>query len=251
MTGLFRVVLGLVLGLCVGSFLGVVADRLPRGESVVAPPSHCPHCGRRLGAAELVPVLSYLRLRGRCRSCGAPIPRRDFVIEVLSAAGTAWLLWEIWGNPLLYPGLVVLYLGISAAAIDLAHRLIPNRLLIAAAALALLALAPSGGSAYLDGLIGGLGLLAVGLAIAVLGRGGFGMGDVKYLGVVGLLLGWRSGLLALCLAVVLGGLYAAGLLATRRARRSDAIAFGPFIAVGSLIAVSYGPQLIGAYLHLV
>jgi len=136
----------------------------------------------------------------------------------------------------------VLWLGLAAGAIDVGRRVIPNRLLLAGLALGLLALWPIGLAAYVQGAVGAALLLALGIVVAWVGRGGFGMGDVKYLALAGGLLGWQRGLAALFIAVLGGGLYAAWLLLTRRASGKDAFAFGPFIALGTVLALALGAR---------
>lgn len=225
-----------LLGLAVGSFLTVVASRLPRRESVVRPPSHCPKCGARLRPAELVPLISFLVQRGRCRHCGEPIAPRYLWIEAAAGAGSGALALWLFPEPRLYVLLALLYTGLAATAIDLEHRVIPNRLLAAGAGAIVLALLATGARGLLGAVEGAALLFLLGLVLAVVGRGGFGFGDVKYLGLVGLALGPTVGILALFAAVLLGGLYAALLLGLHRAGRKDSIAFGPFIAAGSLLA---------------
>lgn len=226
----------LVVGALVGSGLGALAERLPRGLPLWRPERACPSCGAPRQIWVRVPLLRYGRASGRCQSCGHAPARREVWIEGATALLSTLVTYVGWGTPRLWPMLLVLWLGIAATAIDLEHRLIPNRLLLAAALLGLLALAPGGPAAYEQGFLGFAALFLVGLLLAVAGRGGLGFGDVKYLAVVGWLLGWVGGLLTLVAAVVLGGLYAAFLLLTRRAGRKDTIAFGPFIAAGSLVA---------------
>lgn len=240
-------VLFVLLGLSVGSFLTVVASRLPRRESVVRPPSHCPQCGVRLGPAELIPVVSFLAQRGRCRHCGEPIPPRYLWLEVAAGAGSGALALWLFPQPRLYVLLALLYIGLAATAIDLEHRVIPNRLLAAGAVAVALAVLAAGPRGLVGALEGGLLLFLLALALAVAGRGGFGFGDVKYLGLVGFALGPAVGVLALFAAVLLGGLYAALLLGLRRAGRRDSIAFGPFIAAGSLLAPVLASSIIPWY----
>lgn len=239
-----------VVGAVLGSFLTVVVARLPLGESLVRPPSHCPGCGTRLGAAELVPIFSYLAQRGQCRHCGRPIPRGYLLIEITASLGSAALAYHLLPSTRLYPALLLLLLGITVTAVDLAHHIIPDRLLVAATLLFCGLRLAHGPGSLLTGLAGAGLMLPVALIIAVAARGGFGFGDLKYLAVVGFALGPAEGLLAFFLAAVSGGLYAIGLLALRRATRRDAVAFGPFIACGSMAALLAGPAVLSFYTHL-
>ncbi|MCL6596500.1 MAG: prepilin peptidase [Firmicutes bacterium] len=232
-----------VVGLALGSFLTVVIARLPDGRSVVSPPSHCPSCGHRLGPGELVPVVSYLAARGRCRHCGASIPAWYLAVELAAGAGSAALAWLLFPAARLYPALLLWLVGIAASAIDLKVRRIPNVLLAAAAAILAAVLAVGGMRGYLAAVEGAALLSAFGLLVAVVGRGGMGMGDVKYLTLVGAALGPRGGLVALYATMLTGGLYAIALLATGRARKGMRIAFAPFIAAGSMVGAVLGPEV--------
>lgn len=235
------------LGALVGSFLNVVVHRLPRGESVVRPRSRCPECGTTLGARDNVPVLSWVLLRGRCRSCRTSIPARYPLIEALTALGFAAaaavrgvnldLVWEL-------PFIAML---VTTAAIDLERRVVPNRIVAPAAVLAL-ALAAAVRLDHLpELLVAGAGAFAF-LLIAALARpGGMGMGDVKLAGVMGLYLG-LSVIPALLIAFLTGTLVGVAIIARRGAgARREGVPFAPFLAVGGFVALLAGPQLIDLY----
>ncbi len=236
MQGLSAAGLGLLVGYAAAALLIPLVEVLAGGGA--ASIFRCRHCGGRLGALVQLPLVRH-GPRGRCRRCDAS-PRRSELWFELGALCGSGLLFGLRFGLALPLDLLVLWLGLAVAAVDMRRRIIPNRLLLAAAALGLLALLPLGGAAYLAGALGALLLLTIGLLIAWIGRGGFGLGDVKYLGVVGLMLGWQRGLATLFLAVLVGGLYAAGLLLTRRATGRDAFAFGPFIALASVAVVLLG-----------
>lgn len=236
------------IGLLVGSFLNVAIYRLPRGLSLWAPRSHCPSCRRTLGPGELVPLLSFLRQRGRCRGCEAPISWRYPLVELTTGLLLAGLgLVEPRLPSFLFYGLFGCVL-ITAAAIDLEHRIIPNRLLLYGlmAGLPLVAWLPGPGAVQAV-----MGLTLAGgamLAVAVVSRGGMGMGDVKLAGVMGFFLGPPSAFAALLLAVLAGGFWGAILLLFGRKGRKDFIPFGPFLAMGGLLAIFAGPALVTWYL---
>lgn len=227
---------GLIFGLIVGGLLKLLADRLPTGGRDLLSPATCAACDARLDLVERLPVISYIRQRGRCGHCGAAIPTGHLLVELAAGAGSSALTLWLFPQPTLYVLLLLLYVGIVATAIDLEHRIIPNRLLLAGAAAVALVELLSGPALLLSGVEGGALLFVLALVLAIAGRGGFGFGDVKYLALVGFALGPVIGLVALFTAVLLGGLYAASLLARRRAGRRDTIAFGPFIAAASLLA---------------
>ncbi len=251
-----------LFGLAVGSFLNLNIDRIPRGQSIVSPPSQCDQCQRRLTLLDLVPLLSYLWLRGKCRHCGAPIPLRNFLVEV--ATGTLFgLVTYLFGlTPL--GGVILAYgsLFIVIAAIDLERTIIPDKLVLPGIALAF-AVAPFGpvgeeralGDAFLHIAAGGtLGLgimLFIYVASFLVYRSsiGFGFGDVKLGALIGLVTGFPEALVAVYFAFVSGGVVAALLLTLKLKSRRDAIPYGPFLAIGAISAllVGEGP---GWYLDL-
>lgn len=239
-----------VFGLLLGSFLNVVIYRLPRGESVVFPPSHCPHCGARLTPLELIPVASYLALRGHCRHCGAPISWRYPLVEILTAGLFLLLYLRYTFSPQFFFYALLITLLIPITFIDLEHQIIPNTLNLlglAGGLLLLLFLRPLTWTQAFFGLVTGSGLLFL---IAFISRGGMGGGDIKLAGVLGLYLGWPMLLLALFLAFVSGALVSLFLLATRIKGRRDFIPFGPFLALGAILTILAGPELVSWYLSV-
>ena len=243
-----------VLGLIVSSFLNVCIDRLPERASVVSPPSHCPACGRRLGPFDLIPLLSYLFLRGRCRYCGAPIPRRVLLVE--SVTGLLFvLLWYRAGSPpyglSLQWLLATLYtcFFIVIFFIDLERHLVLNRVIYPAIVVALLAIPLTPNLAAAELLSGGaigFGLLFL---IAFIYPAGMGMGDVKLAAFIGLVVGFPSVLVALLISFVAGGAVGGGLLLTGLKGRKDPIPFAPFLVAGGMAAMLYGDQIIDWYVR--
>jgi leader peptidase (prepilin peptidase)/N-methyltransferase len=240
-------------GLCgavFGSFLNVVAFRLPRRESIVKPRSRCTSCGTAIRPYDNIPVLSWLMLRGRCRDCSAPISSRYPLVEAgtaLLCAGAVLSNATAAGIALSVALILVL---VPAALIDLEHRIIPNRLTGAGALLALglgSALDPTGEPARLiAGAAAGGFLLAAALAYP----GGMGMGDVKLAGVMGLFLGSAVApaiMIALFAGVLLGSVIVARKGA--HAGRKTAVPFGPFLALGGLVAVFAGQPIVNWYMH--
>ncbi|MDN5346864.1 MAG: leader peptidase (prepilin peptidase) / N-methyltransferase [Clostridia bacterium] len=236
-----------LLGLFIGSFLNVVIYRLPRGETVVSGRSRCPACGRVLAWYDLFPVLSYLVLRGRCRYCGAQISPRYLIVELLTGAVFAALFYRLGPTPALAKYLFLGAVLIAAAFIDLEHYLIPDRLVLAGLAGAvILGFAARDLEIWsaLAGFAAGAGFLSV---VAVISKGGMGGGDVKLAAVAGLFLGWPLAALALFLAVVAGGLAAAVFLFLGIKGRKDPVPFAPFIAAGTLAAILWGAHIIDWY----
>lgn len=247
-------VLSGVLGLCVGSFLNVVIYRLPRGMSLAAPPSHCTVCGYRLRPYDNVPILSYLFLGGRCRKCRAWISPRYPAVEAANA-----VLWVgavfLWREDLLMAAVAALASSVMLCVffIDLAHGIIPDRFQVLLGLLSIPAAMLDEFEAWYSHLIGaavGFAVFAlVGLAVSKrIGREALGGGDVKLALVTGGLLGWRRFLLMVLIASVSGSIFM--LWRRYRTGKREEIAFGPFLAVGFLIALYAGSTVIDAYLTL-
>lgn len=243
-------VLFAVLGLAVGSFLNVCIDRLPRGGSLLRPASHCDKCGYRLMPADMVPLFSYIWLRGRCRICGAAIPCRVPVVEGVTGLTFLFLWWHYGPNVQLPLSLLYSALLLVIFFIDLEHGLVLNVIVYPAIVLAL-ALSP---------LWPGLGLVralegaALGFVLILLPylvyRGGMGAGDVKLAAFMGLVAGFPQVVVAFLLAVVGGGVVAALLLITRLKGRKAAIPFAPFMAAAIWVTMLWGRPLLDWYLGL-
>jgi leader peptidase (prepilin peptidase) / N-methyltransferase len=237
-----------LLGLITGSFLSVVAHRVPLGESIVAPRSRCPNCGTQIAAYDNVPLFSYLALRGRCRHCSAKVP----VTYPLLEAGLAAIFV---GILLRYPedGIEIalgVCLASTLAAItltDLEHRIIPNKILIVSALFAVGLLVAADRDALLEHVIAAAVAFAVLFGVAIVYPRGMGMGDVKLAGVMGLYLG-KAVAPAILIGFAAGALYGGVLIARHGAEaRKRAVPFGPFLALGGLVAIFLGPQIVDWY----
>ncbi|XUW99508.1 MAG: prepilin peptidase [Dehalogenimonas sp.] len=243
-----------LFGAVIGSFLNVLCDRLPQEQSVVAPPSRCPGCGRRLTPLDMVPVVSWLVLRGRCRTCGETIPQRVFWVELITALAFAGLYLYFGFSAVLWLSLIYAAFTIVIFVIDMEHQLILNNILIAASIVAVAAsllhsqidLSPD----LLHAVIGGAVGFAIFLVVYVVSRGGMGEGDVKLGAFAGLVTGWPNIIGAVIMSWLLGGLVAIGLLLFRRKGRKEAIPFGPFLALTTFITFLWGNQIIDWYLGI-
>ena len=221
--------------------------RLPRGESVVRPRSRCASCGTPIAGRDNVPIFSWLVLRGRCRHCGAAIPRRYPLIEAGTALVFAAIVVRRGVEAELLLHLPFSALLIAVAAIDLEHRLIPNRLLAPAAAWALPAVGLDAPGRLPEHVIAGAAAFALLLAAALAYPGGMGMGDVKLAGVMGLYLG-AAVAPALLAGFLVGSLVGVALIARHGAEaRKRAVPFGPFLALGGLLGVLAGPEMVDWY----
>lgn len=239
-------------GLLAGSFLNVVAWRMPRGESLLLPGSHCPGCEHPVRPYDNVPLLSWLLLRGRCRDCRAPISARYPLVEALTALLAAAVVLTADGMRELLLGLVLVALLVPIALIDLDHRIIPTRLTALGAVAALAIGAATDLAGVPEQLIAGAAAGGFLLLAALARPGGMGMGDVKLAGVLGLFLG-REVAVALLVALVAGTLVGLAVMARRGARegRRTAIPFGPFLALGGVVALLAGPAIVDWYLTAV
>ncbi len=237
-----------VLGAIVGSFLNVVVHRLPRHESLVSPASHCPRCGTPVKPYDNIPILSWLLLRGRCRSCGESISPRYPLVEATTAVLCVGVVLAQDTAAGIALGIALILIVVPAALIDLEHRIIPNRLTMLGAIVALVlgtALDPSGEP---ERLIAGAAAAGFLLLAALAYPGGMGMGDVKLAGVMGLFLG-RAVAPAIVIALLSGVIYGAIVIARKGAHegRKTAVPFGPFLALGAIVAVYAGQPMIDLY----
>ena len=245
-----------VLGLLIGSFLNVVIWRVPRNESLVSPPSHCPRCGTPIKPYDNIPVVSWLLLRGRCRNCREPISARYPLVELATGllfAGLAVRIGPDWALP------AFLYLGaisVALALIDLDTKRLPNAITLPSYVVGIVLL---GGAALLEGdvdplvraLIGLAALYGIYFLLVLAYPAGMGFGDVKLAGVLGLYLGWLGWpewFTGWLLGFMLGGVFGIGAIFVRKASRKTQVPYGPFMIAGALIAVFAGGAIADAYL---
>ena len=242
----------LAMSLVVGSFLNVCIYRLPRRESLLYPASHCPVCNRALAWFENVPLISWLVLGGRCRTCRTRIPVQYPLVEAITAAVfvSAYVIYG-W-TPLLAARLLFACAMIVLFVIDLQHRILPNAITLpgVVAGFVLSFFLPPGWRSSLIGLLAGGGVL---FAIAesyyrIRGHEGLGMGDVKMLAMIGAFLGWPLMLVTLVLASFTGSFVGISLLVSRRADMKAALPFGTFLAIGALVAAVAGNMFLDWYL---
>jgi leader peptidase (prepilin peptidase)/N-methyltransferase len=236
-------------GLVIGSFLNVVAHRLPRKESLVRPASRCPRCGTPIRPYDNVPVLSWLLLRGRCRSCGEPIPGRYPLVELATGLlyGAVVLVKDDAVDVAL--GLLLVTALVPIVLIDLEHRLIPNAITLPAAVAGAVAILVFDTDFIVEALIAAAAAGGFFLLAAVLYPRGMGMGDVKLAALLGLYLGRAVGP-ALFAALILGVLVGAAIIARKGAvaGRKTAVPFGPFLALGGLLGFFVGDDIANAYI---
>jgi len=245
------VVVGL-FGLIAGSFVNVVIHRLPRGESVAFPGSHCPACGTPIRPYDNVPVLSWLFLRGRCRVCRAPISARYPAVELANAVlwVAAFLRAPGWAD--FASGAFLCSACLALLAIDAEFRILPDRITLTGTAVGLalsfLSRVRSPASSFAGAAIGAGGLWLVAFLYEKWKKvEGMGLGDVKMLGMIGALLGASGVVIAVLLASVAGSLVGLALMAARRGSLQTALPFGVFLALGAVAAFFWAPVLIELY----
>jgi leader peptidase (prepilin peptidase) / N-methyltransferase len=236
-------------GLVIGSFVNVVIARLPQRRSLWAPRSSCPQCGNPIAWYDNIPLISFAALRGRCRACGARIPWRYPLVEAATATlfAVAWIVFAGDVSDFVVAAIFLAAL-VAITVIDLRHQIIPDAITLPGIVVGLAASLATGRISWvasLGGIVLGGGLF---VAIILASRGGMGGGDLKLGAMLGAFLGWQALLVALFVAVMLGGISAVALLISGRVARKDAIPFGPFLAIGGIVALFWGHAIIAWYL---
>ena len=236
-----------LFGLVIGSFLNVVIVRVPEGRSLWRPRSACPRCGAQLAWHDNIPVLSFLLLHSRCRSCRAPISWRYPVVEIANALAlvSAYVAFGPTAEFLVAGALLAALIVVMA--IDLQLQLIPDVITIPGIVVGLLANIVTGHVSWLESLIGIVGAGGLFLLIILVSGGGMGGGDMKLAAMLGAFLGWKALLVALFVAIVLGGVVAVALLTLRLRGRKDPVPFGPFLAVGGVMGLFWGTRVFAWY----
>jgi leader peptidase (prepilin peptidase)/N-methyltransferase len=241
-----------LFGSIVGSFLNVCIYRLPRGESIVTPRSHCPGCGKLIRAWDNIPILSFLILRGRCRDCGQPIAWRYPLVEGLT--GLLFALTVVQYGPTALAASLLLFVAVLVviAFVDLDHQVIPNVMTLPGIPLGLLAGLAVGGPPILDRILGaltGAGFLYLVLVYgsALYGQDAMGEGDLNLMALVGAFLGWKAVVVTLLVGCLSGSLVGLALIALRRLGRREHMPFGPFLALGAVVSLFWGDALVAWY----
>jgi leader peptidase (prepilin peptidase)/N-methyltransferase len=241
-----------LFGALIGSFLNVCIHRLPRKESIVWPASHCPACSAVISWHDNVPLISYVWLHGQCRACRAPISLRYPLVEAANAVGYAVIFWHFGVTPeavvyaALYSALIVM------TGTDLSHQIIPDAITLPGIVIGLFSAAfvlPLGFMDSMGGLLVGGGILwgLAWISPYLFGKEGMGGGDIKMMAMVGAVLGWKPVLLAIMIGSLIGSIAGGGLIAARMMRRDQYLPFGPFLAIGSIIALFFHEPLLNWY----
>jgi leader peptidase (prepilin peptidase)/N-methyltransferase len=244
-----------LVGLVVGSYLNFVVHRLPRGRSTVRPGSACTACGATIKALDNIPLLSYVALRGRCRSCGARISPRYPLVEATTAGLLVACVLSFGWRPQAAVAAFFCALILALALIDLEHLLLPDRLTLPGIAAGLVLQPWIDGVSLLDAVLGTL--IGAGLLILLINvwywlreEEGMGLGDVNLLALIGAFLGWKGVLVALFFGTFAGALVGLTLMAGRRLELTSRLPFGTFLALGALVALFSRGRWADAYLSL-
>lgn len=236
---------GFIMGTIIGSFLGVCIHRIPRGKSPVAPRSHCPKCGAQLSATDLIPVIGYILIWGRCRHCRERVSVWYPILEVVCGLLFAKVLGTEGFTLSAVNLLILISLAVIAAGIDFHHRIIPDILTLPWMVVGLVLGAFCGG---IQGIFSrALGIVGCGglvFLIAIMSRGGMGGGDVKCMALVGSFLGVPGGLASFVIACISGAIVGVILIVLGIKSRKDEIPFGPFISLGTIIVCIFGKHVI-------
>jgi len=238
------------LGVCLGSFVNAAAYRLSRGLSFVKGRSFCPRCRHELGPKDLVPILSYVFLKGRCRYCKGRISPRYIIVELLGGlfAAASYARFGVSWHAL--AAFVALMLLLAISLVDIETMEIPNGLLAALCAPAAASVFTFPDIGIVERIIGFFSSALPMLILALVIRDCFGGADIKLSAITGFMLGWKCNLLAAFIAIVGGGICAIILLKVKKADRKSHFAFGPFIALGAAVSLFFGTELISFYLGL-
>ena len=246
----FLIPFAALMGAVIGSFLNVVIVRLPQNESLILPRSRCRACATELPWFDNIPVLSFVALRGRCRACDAAISWRYPIVEATTALLFVLAAWQSSSPGRLLTDWLFVSVLVVVAGIDIDHQVIPDRITLPGIGVGVLLSFLGIRASWLESLLGiavGGGLL---FAVILLSGGGMGGGDMKLGAMIGAFLGYKLALLALFVAVILGGLVAVALLSTGIRRRKDPIPFGPFLAAGAALAMLWGEAVLRWYLNV-
>lgn len=240
-----------LMGGSIFSFVNVIADRLPENESIVKGRSHCDECRKQLKFIEMIPVFSYILLRGKCRHCGAKLSKRYFVTEFAGGILAIYTVYVYWWNPM---QMIMAFVFIAVLAcvflIDMVTMTIPNKVVIAMFIVAVISIFVYNDLSIISRIIGffdvSLPLLIITMAI----NGAFGGGDIKLMAATGIFLGWKLNLFALFVAIITGGIYGIVLLIKGGKNKNSHFAFGPFLAVGCVAALFWGESILNWYIGL-
>ncbi len=241
----------ILFGLVIGSFLNVCIYRIPKKITIITKPSHCLNCKKTIMKRDLIPIFSYLILKGKCRFCSCKIPMRYPVIELLNACLYIALYYKY--------GLTIQFISfaflssvlIVISYIDIDYKMIPSKIITLILIVGLFLNLLGDNISIMDSVIGFFIISIPLLIISLLSNGGIGGGDIKLMAVTGFYMGWKLILLSMLIASILGGLFVFILMITKIKKAKDIIAFAPLLSIGMVISILFGQELISFYLKFI
>ena len=239
-----------IIGAVIGSFLNVCIHRLPAQQSIITPASHCPHCSTPIKFYDNIPILSFLLLRGRCRSCGSRISIQYISVEILNGMGYIFIAWRfgLSAESALYA--ILFSALIVASVIDLRYKIIPDVITIPGIIVGLLSSAlilPTGIKGSIAGaLLGGI----IFFIAAVASRGGMGGGDIKLIAMIGAFLGWINVIITIILSSFIGSIVGIFVMILLGKGRKYPVPFGPFLSIGGIISLFFHREIIEWYIGM-
>lgn len=244
-----------VFGMVVGSFLNVCICRMPKGESIVSPPSHCPHCSYQIRWYDNIPLLSYMGLRGKCRGCGAHISLQYPLVELINGVLSLLLFLRFGPTPVFAALFVFCSALVVITFIDIEHQIIPDEISLSGIVIGFVLSFFLKGHSWLNALLGillgGGSLLLVAYTYQRLtGKDGMGGGDIKLLAMMGAFLGWKAIPFIIFASSLVGSVVGVSIMMLQKKNSKLAIPFGPYLAFGAVLYIFYGKALIHWYLNL-
>lgn len=244
----------LIFGMVVGSFLNVCICRMPKDESVVSPPSHCPNCSYQIRWYDNIPVLSYLFLRGKCRGCGSHISLQYPFVELINGILTLLLFLRFGPTPVFAALFIFCSALVVITFIDIEHQIIPDEISLSGIVIGFVLsffMQPGWFASLIGILLGGGSLLLVAwLYQKLTGKDGMGGGDIKLLGMMGAFLGWQAIPFIIFASSMIGSVIGVSIMLLQKKDSKLAIPFGPYLAFAAVLYIFYGQPLIRWYLEL-
>lgn len=239
-----------IIGSIIGSFINVVIYRLPKSKSIVNPPSACPSCGNRLKWFDMIPILSYIFLKGRCRYCRAKISIIYPIVEILTALTFMFVYVKFGFSLYALKFIIFLTLIIAVSFIDLREGVVPDAIVIPGCGVAILFSLFEGKQIFLQSLLGLTFLGIIFLIIIILSRGGMGEGDITLGAMIGAFVGFKFSIVVFVLSFILGAIFGVIAILFLKKKGKDAIPFGPYLGIASFIVVFFGSKFIDLYYRL-
>ncbi len=250
MSNILFSVFNFLLGAVIGSFLNVLIYRIPKSESILRPPSHCPVCGHRLKWYDMIPVFSYIFLKGKCRYCGAKISPRYPLIEALTGFAFVGVGLRYGWSLLFFEYIIFSALLITVSFTDIFNGVVPDVVVIPGAVIGLIFSLLRGKDVFISSILGMLFLFGFFLLVIFLTKGGMGEGDATFGGMIGAFLGFKFSLAVLVIAFVLGAIAGILFIIFSRKKGEDAIPFGPYLALAAYIMVLWGYKILYFYFKI-